>query len=38
MNEKQKIEIENIRKQYQNEISVNSILEFYSLLKIYLCR
>ncbi len=38
MNEKQKIEIENIRKQYQNEIDVNYIRKLYSSNQIYLFR
>jgi hypothetical protein len=33
MNDKHKIEIENIRTQYQNEMAVNSILELYLLPK-----
>jgi len=38
MSDKHKIEIENIRTQYQNEIAVNSILELYLLLKFHFYR
>ena len=38
MNEKQEIEIENIRKQCQNEIDVSSIRKLFSLLKFIVCR
>ncbi len=39
LNDRQKIEIENIRKQYQKEAAVNiTILGIYFMLKLSFCR